>query len=108
MGPFPYTVLLASVFDAMITNEAGANNGLMIATATERNAIAAALLDLVDGVESTLTLRQALRAIAAMLAGNVEGAQTASEIFRACKNAGTTRITNAGDASGNRTITTNL
>lgn len=70
--------------------------------------IATALLDLADGVETSVTVRKALRAMAAVLAGNVADAGTAAELFKAIGNSGTTRVTNAGDEDGNRAITLNL
>lgn len=70
--------------------------------------IATALLDLANGVETSITVRQALRAMASALAGNVTGAGTGAELFKALGNSGTTRISNAGDTSGNRTITATL
>jgi hypothetical protein len=67
-----------------------------------------ALLDLPDGVETGLTVRQGFRLMAAALAGKASGMGTATGIFR---NPGDTknRITATIDASGNRTaITTDL
>jgi hypothetical protein len=75
----------------------------MTLTSGERDAVATALLDLANGVESGKTLRQALRAMAAVLAGDVTGAGTATEVFKALGNAGTTRVTVPVDVDGNRT-----
>jgi len=64
-------------------------------------AIADALLDRTDGVESSWTVRQAFRVILAALAGKVSGAATATVTIR---DTGDTknRITATVDANGNR------
>ena len=67
--------------------------------------ISAAVWDEADGVELTITQRQAMRAIASALAGDVV---TAGSIYKALANAGTTRLTVSDDGSGNRTVTTSL
>lgn len=80
-------------------------------TAGERDSIAAALLDLANGIESGVTLRQSQRAVAAILAGIISGAGSGTEVFKAIAAAsgGTTRVTVTVDASGNRSaITLNL
>lgn len=76
----------------------------MTLTSGERDAIAAALLDLAAGIETGVTPRQAIRAIAAICAGIVSGAGTGTEVFKAVGAAagGTTRATVTVDASGNR------
>jgi hypothetical protein len=71
--------------------------------------IAAALMDLADGVETGLTPRNALRLIAAALAGKLSGATTASVKIKNAIADDKTRITATVDADGNRTaITTDL
>ncbi len=61
--------------------------------------LAAALLDLPDGIETGITLRQAVRAIAAILTGKLSGAGTSEEVFQNI--GGTTdRVTVAADSSG--------
>lgn len=74
-------------------------------SSSERNAIAGALLDLGNGVESTITLRQALRLMLAASAGKVSGAAGTTVTIR---NVGDTknRIVATVDASGNRTAVT--
>lgn len=67
--------------------------------------IADAILDDVDGVESGLTVRQALRIIAAAVAGEVSGAETATITFRSAVADDTNRIV-ATVSSGNRTAIT--
>jgi hypothetical protein len=73
--------------------------------ATALAAIATAGLDLVDGVETAWTQRQALRLILAALIGKVSGADGSTVVFR---NPGDTknRISATVDASGNRTAVT--
>lgn len=66
---------------------------------------AAALLDLSNGVETSITPRQALRLILAASAGKLSGAATTTIVIR---NVGDSkdRITATVDASGNRTAVT--
>jgi len=64
---------------------------------------AAALLDLTSGIETGVTPRQALRAIAAKAAGLISGAGLGTEVVKGIGQAsgGTTRMTATVDASGN-------
>jgi hypothetical protein len=81
----------------------------MTLTSGERDAVAAALLDLAAGVEAGLTVRQALRLALAALAGKLSGAGTTTEVFRNAVADSKPRITATVDASGNRSaITTDL
>lgn len=79
------------------------------ATVSSRSSLTeASLLDLPDGVETGLSLRQALRGIAAMLFGKVSGAGSGKEVFRSAVD---TRdaLTITNDTAGNRTsVTRNL
>lgn len=68
--------------------------------------VAAAILDAADGVEAGLTLRQALRIIAAATAGKVSGAATTTITFRNALVDDTDRIVATVDADGNRTAIT--
>ena len=63
------------------------------------------LLDLTNGVESSVTVRQALRAMAAVLAGILSGGGSGTEVVKGIGQAsgGTTRVTFHDDSSGNRT-----
>ena len=65
--------------------------------------VPAALLDLTDGIESGVTLRKAIRAIAAKSAGLVTGAGTGTEVVKGIgqSSGGTTRLTATVDSSGN-------
>lgn len=77
------------------------SGGAMTLTTTERNAVADALLDRADAIETGITLRQAIRGKVAMLFGVVTGAQSGTEVFK--NPAGTTtRATITDDSSGNR------
>lgn len=69
------------------------------------NQNAAALLDLSAGVETALTVRQALRVAIAALAGKASGMATTAVIFRDTTDA-KNRISATVDASGNRTAVT--
>jgi len=74
-------------------------------TSGERNSIATALLDLANGVETSITLRQAARIMLAALAGKVDGAAGTTMHFRDQAD-GKNRITVTVDADGNRTALT--
>ena len=67
--------------------------------------VADAILDAVDGVETGLTLRQALRVIAAATAGKVSGAETTTITFRNALADDKDRIV-AEVSGGNRTSIT--
>ena len=88
--------------DATIQADAAA------ALAASLDSIATALLDLADGVEAGVTVRQALRAQAAVLAGLISDAGTGSEKVKGIGQAsdGTTRVVFTDDASGNRSVIT--
>jgi len=75
-------------------------------TSGERTSIGTALLDLTDGVETGITMRQATRAISAAVLGQVSGGGTGSETFRALGNPATTRAVVAATTQGNRTAVT--
>lgn len=70
--------------------------------ATERNAIAAALLDLADGIEAGYTFRQVMRLMSAALAGEISGALTTTITIRNLPDT-KARITATVDSDGNRT-----
>jgi hypothetical protein len=77
----------------------------MTLTSGERTSIADAMLDESNGVETSITVRQAMRLSLAALAGKLAGAATTSVTIR---NVGDTktRITATVDANGNRTAVT--
>jgi hypothetical protein len=84
------------------------SSGKVYLNSGEYSSISGALLDLSNGVETSLTLRQALRLMVAAAAGKVSGAQGSSITFR---NIGDSknRIVATVDAYGNRSaITTDL
>jgi len=72
-------------------------------SAAERTAIAAAILDLADAIETGLTLRQAQRLCAAAAAGVLSGAATTEVVIRNAVANSKARITATVDADGNRT-----
>jgi hypothetical protein len=84
-----------------IPNEPAAVGSAMTLESAERDAIAAALLDLANAVDGK-TLRQALRIIAAVLAGKVSGAGSGTETFRGLDDQNDRVVVHA-DVSGNRT-----
>lgn len=72
---------------------------------------ASGLLDLSNGIETGVTPKQAIRAMAAILAGIISGGGTGTEVFKAIAAAsgGTTRVTVTVDNDGNRSaVTLNL
>lgn len=97
--------------DALISSRA-ATGAAMTLTSGERDAIAAALLDLTNGIESGLTPRNALKLALAVLAGKVTGGGTGTELFKSADVSGgavqgtTTRLTVTDDSSGNRSAIT--
>ncbi len=74
----------------------------MALTSSERTSVATSLLDMANGVETSITVRQSLRGMAAVLLGLTSGANTSSEVFKAIANSGVTRVTGVVDSSGNR------
>jgi hypothetical protein len=77
----------------------------MTLTSGERDSVAAALLDLSNGIETSLTPRQALRLILAASAGKLSGAATTTITIR---NVGDSknRIVATVDSDGNRSAVT--
>lgn len=61
-----------------------------------------ALLDRTNGIETGKTVRQAMRIMAAVLAGKVSGAGTGTEVFKGLDGS-TVRVTVTTDPAGNRT-----
>lgn len=89
------------------TTDSDSSGNVALSTG-EYNTIATAILDLSNGVETSLTLKQALRLMVAAAAGKVSGAATNTITFR---NIGDSknRIVATVDAHGNRSaITTDL
>jgi hypothetical protein len=80
---------------------AGAGDAMAL-TSGERDAIANDVLDLANGVETGLTLRQALRLFAAALAGKISGAGSTTIVIRNAVADTKPRITATVDANGNR------
>ncbi len=76
-----------------------------IASLPTANANADALLDRAAGVETGMTLRQAMRLISSVLLGKVSGAATATNTFRDV-NDSTDRVVSTVDADGNRSAVT--
>jgi hypothetical protein len=104
----PDNVSIAAI-DAKTTNlppSPAAVGSAMTLTSGERDAVVATLLDLADAIETGITPRKALRAIAAVAVGLIpSGAGTATEAFKGIGQAsgGTTRVINTVDENGNRT-----
>lgn len=97
-----YTV--SQIVSGAITNNVFATGAITAAVTdtTFDNAIADALLDRVNGVETSMTPRQALRIIGASAAGVLSGATTATININGM-GVGTQRISASVDQSGNRT-----
>ena len=90
----------------------GVSTSADIAALPTANATADALLDRAAGVETGLTVRQAMRLVAAACTGLASGLATTTGIYKSADISGTTvqgtksRITATIDASGNRTAIT--
>jgi hypothetical protein len=93
---------LTSAYDAAKT--AAQAGDAMTLQVSERNAVAAALLDLANALDGK-TVRQALRIIAAVLAGKVSGAGSGTETFRGLDDQ-QNRVVVTADVLGNRTNVT--
>jgi hypothetical protein len=99
----PDAAFLTGAESVVVTIKGGTN---MVQASTEIQLTdysdeAAALLDLTNGIETSLTLRGAMRLMSAVLVGELSGAGTGTEVFR---NVGDTkdRVT-ATISSNNRT-----
>ena len=68
--------------------------------------MATALLDLANGVETGVTLRKTVRAMAAVTVGVLSGAGSGTEVTHSIGNDATTRVTTAATSVGNRTAVT--
>jgi len=66
------------------------------------------LLDLADSIETGLTLRQALRGFAAVIAGLTTGAGTGTEVFRAMKSNSKPSVTTTMTGANRTGITLDL
>lgn len=62
-------------------------------------------LDVADSIETGLTLRNALRLLAAYAAGNVTGGGSGTEAFKAAVDSTKTRFTSFPTSAGSRTVT---
>ncbi|MFA7254123.1 MAG: hypothetical protein WC107_06250 [Patescibacteria group bacterium] len=88
-----------------VTFSPGSDNLTIADGDFDANAVADALLDRADGVESGKTLRQALRIMGAGVAGILSGAGTPSQTFLGLDGV-TPRIQGTTDIDGNRTAIT--
>ena len=95
-------MILTAAYDAAMT--AAKVGDAMTLQPAERDAIAAALLDLANAVDGK-TPRQALQIITAVLAGKVSGAGSGTETFRSLDDQHN-RVVVTADVSGNRTNVT--
>jgi hypothetical protein len=96
--------MVAATFRIVAADPASAGAEMTLSSG-ERDAVAAALLDLAAGVETNRTLRQALRLMLAALCGKASGLATATAIYRDT-NDSVDRITATVDADGNRSAIT--
>jgi hypothetical protein len=100
-------VPVSRMLNVAYTSDADSSGNVSLSSA-EHNTIASAILDLSNGVETSVTLKQALRLMVAAAAGKVSGAATNTITFR---NIGDNknRIIATVDVYGNRSsITTDL
>ena len=100
-----YTVVLTgAVIDGQTVNTALAAFSIEHRSPTPEQS-ADGLLDRADGIETNKTLRQAMRIVAAVLAGKVSGAGSGTETFKGLDGS-TVRVTVTTDPAGNRTNVT--
>ena len=95
------TIVTVSTGSGLSTEE---HDALMAVPAASQNADA--LLDRSNAIETGLTLRGALRLLAAALAGKLSGAATDTVIIKNAVVGNKARITATVDADGNRTAVT--
>lgn len=87
------------------TGDYAATGDAMALTANERNSTADAFLDRANGIETSFTLRQALRLMLSALAGKLSGAAGTTVTIRDVNDA-KNRIVATVDSDGNRTAVT--
>jgi hypothetical protein len=93
--------------NADIDSRAAAGDAMTL-TSGERTAVATALLDLANGIETGITTREALRGILSVLCGKVSGMDTNAPVFRSAIDSAN-RVSATTDADGNRSaVTLNL
>lgn len=92
----------AAAVNARLPSSPAAIGSAMVLTSGERDSIAIALLDLANGIETGLTLRQDLRLMAAVLFGKSSNGAATYRDFADSKN----RIVSTLDVDGNRTAVT--
>ena len=98
-NPSQHGVMLTAQQPAYAPAKAG---DPMALTAEERGAVATALLQLANGIENGFSLQDALRFVAAAVAGLVSGAGSGVERFKGLDQT-TDRLTVFVDEAGNRT-----
>lgn len=98
------SALLTSIGDRLPAALSGGKMDSALST-SEREAVANALLDLADGIESNKTLRQGVRIMLAVLAGKSSGFDAGTPKFRDTNDT-KDRVDSVLDANGNRTAVT--
>lgn len=106
-----FVVLVGAVIDTKTVNACLAhfsivNRTVSALSTTAGNTVADALLDRADAIETGVTPRQSLRAIASSTAGKLAGAATSTVTTRNMVADTKTRLTVTNDADGNRTAIT--
>jgi len=96
----------AALLQARVPASPAAVGSAMTLTSGERDSIAAAQLDLANGIEVGLTERQAFRLMAAALAGKISGAATTTITIRNAVADSKDRIVATVDSDGDRTALT--
>lgn len=95
----------AGRLDAILDARAATGDAMAL-TSAERDSVADAFLDRTNGIETSLTPRQAFRLMSSALFGELSGAGTTTITIEAGNNPGTNRIVATVDASENRTALT--
>lgn len=87
---------------SLVNNSTATVDSSELISGSQFDALPDMFLDLPNGIESNLTVRQAMRLFAAVLLGRVSGAGTGTEVFRDTNNT-KDRVTSTVDTNGNRT-----
>lgn len=100
------TAAMQPLIDVAVSSRTAPGAAMTLTTA-ERNAIATALLDLANGVETGITPRQLLRAIGAVLGGD-DPSGGGTPAFKAIGDKTIPRVTVNASSTGVRTVTLTL
>ena len=102
-SPSVVQIIALNLYDAAAAGLTNLDAAMTTRLATASYENTDAFLDKANAIETGLTPRQALRAMASLLFGKVSGARTGTETFRNAVADTQARVTVSSDAQGNRT-----